>query len=368
MIQNGSDIDLKKYEDLLSEAQKLKRPQVEKNVFSIGGRGHYENPISDILAFFIDPTEEHGFGELILKSLFDAAKEKAPLLELVEPPGREEYTDSGNRIDIIAVGGDWVLVIENKIRHNPINPFEEYEAYISKNHEKKRQIKVLLSIKDAKPPEGWIGITYKTFIEHIKKNIGSYLITASNNKWHVILREFLLNIENESGGIMSEERVAFVKTNYKNIQDLNDMLNEYIEHVKSEGKNLINNAKAASSNVASEVKQHNWGKDGVALRLNSKDWGNNTNITLLLRRDGSFRIQIYIYDVLDNDVAHFKKYIDQTKYTKDWTESGTIRCFGFFDKDNSEQQLIYDEVKDLAGRLNKYYGESRPSQPNTIST
>lgn len=42
-------------EELLTLLDKLKgvtlKP-IEKTVFSIGGRGHYENPVSDVLAFF----------------------------------------------------------------------------------------------------------------------------------------------------------------------------------------------------------------------------------------------------------------------------------------------------------------------------
>ena len=41
----------------------------EKTFFSIGGRGYYEDPTSDVLAFYLDPNEEHGLGDLVLQSL-----------------------------------------------------------------------------------------------------------------------------------------------------------------------------------------------------------------------------------------------------------------------------------------------------------
>jgi hypothetical protein len=50
--RNMQDEDLKEYEKILETF--TPKPPPEKNIFSIGGRSHYENPISDMLAFFID--------------------------------------------------------------------------------------------------------------------------------------------------------------------------------------------------------------------------------------------------------------------------------------------------------------------------
>lgn len=49
-------MDLPALEELLTRLKSL--PVAEKsetNIFSVGARGHYENPVSDLLAFFIDP-------------------------------------------------------------------------------------------------------------------------------------------------------------------------------------------------------------------------------------------------------------------------------------------------------------------------
>ena len=49
-------MDLPALEELLTHLKSL--PVAEKsetNIFSVGARGHYENPVSDLLAFFIDP-------------------------------------------------------------------------------------------------------------------------------------------------------------------------------------------------------------------------------------------------------------------------------------------------------------------------
>ena len=341
------------YNNIIIEIEKLRKPRVEKNVFAIGGRGHYENPISDILAFFIHPWEEHGFGVLFLQSLFQAANIQPPVLELIESPDREKSTHKGNRIDLIAEGDSWVLVIENKVRHEAVNPFKDYMKYIESTYKGKTPYYILLSVQNEKPPIGWSSATWGTYIEYLKKNIGTYLTLVKNAKWHVIVREFILNIESEYGdNSMSEERIEFVKNNYESIQEINDMLSEYVSYMTEKGMDAINSASINEKCVASS-KRHNWREKGIALRLISTVWGGNTNITLLLKRDGLIVIQLYIYDIADPRVSALRKYIDESKYKKYWSEQKTIRCFGFFQE--SDHLRMFDEVLDVAKRLNDFY-------------
>jgi len=344
---------LKKYNEIILEIQDLKIPEVEKNIFSLGGRGHYENPISDILAFFIDPKEEHGFGSLILESLLEAAGKSEIRAELIAPPLREAYTDFGNRIDLLAEGEDWVLAIENKIRHVAINPFEDYEKHINLNYDKKNdKIFILLTINYASASENWIWVKYSNFINCIKKNIGSYsFLSCNNHKWYVILREFILNIQSEFGDSnMNNERINFIKDNYSDILEINIMHNEYIEHIKVKGLEVINSV--SKNNDIAFSKQHNW-ESGIALRLISKDWDNQTNITLLLMKDGVLRLILYVYDITDERVDVLKKNIDQKKYSEYSVESRTIRCFGSFDSRNEDE--IFSEIGLLAKRLNTFF-------------
>jgi len=349
------------YNKIVQEIKKLQKPKVEKNIFSIGGRGHYENPISDILAFFIDPREEHGSGVLFLQSLFDGANIQYPLLELVRPPNRERCTDAGNRIDLIAEGDNWVLIVENKVRHRADNPFTDYTEYIARAYKGKIPYYILLSVQNETPPAGWKSVTWSRYINCIKKNVGTYLTTEGNAKWHIILREFILNIENECGGVkMGKERIEYVMQNYKaiqeTIQEMNDMLNEYIEYMTDRAMDLIKSASKHEQDVAS-CKKENWGQNGTALRLVSRKWGGKTNITLLLRRDGSMRIQIYVHDVPDGEVESLRKHINEQKYTNYLMEQRTIRRFGFFDE--SDHDRVFDEILDITHRLNDYYSSKR---------
>jgi hypothetical protein len=61
------------FEALLHEFRKLP-PAVRRSptFLEVAGYPHYENVCSNILAFFVDPTNPHGLGNLLLDALVDA--------------------------------------------------------------------------------------------------------------------------------------------------------------------------------------------------------------------------------------------------------------------------------------------------------
>ena len=341
-----------KYKQLIEEARKLARPAVERNIFSICGRGHYENPISDLLAFFIDSSEEHRFGNLFLSSLFEAAGiEPAP--GACRPPIREECTDRGNRLDLVVEGDGWLLAIENKIRHQVINPLDDYVEHIvgrTPSLDEGSRHFVILCAREHKPaPQGWRTVTWRSYVDRIKQNLASRLTEPLNMKWQVIMREFLLNIEQECGDErMKDERIEFIRKNFQATCELEDMRWEYVRHMKERGCDALRNASCSNP----YTQEHSWGADGIALRFLSTDLGPKTNIVLVLRRDGMLRIQFYVYGVEEAKVPKLMEVIDLSKYTAPpWTESRTIQCFGFFDRVNEKEDEIFSEITDLAKRL-----------------
>ena len=341
-----------KYKQLIEEARKLARPAVERNIFSICGRGHYENPISDLLAFFIDSSEEHRFGNLFLSSLFEAAGiEPAP--GACRPPIREECTDRGNRLDLVVEGDGWLLAIENKIRHQVINPLDDYVEHIvgrTPSLDEGSRHFVILCAREHKPaPQGWRTVTWRSYVDRIKQNLASRLTEPLNMKWQVIMREFLLNIEQECGDErMKDERIEFIRKNFQATCELEEMRWEYVRHMKERGCDALRNASCSNP----YTQEHSWGADGTALRFLSTDLGPKTNIVLVLRRDGMLRIQFYVYGVEEAKVTKLKEAIDRDKYTAPpWIESRTIQCFGFFDRVNEKEDEIFSEITDLAKRL-----------------
>ena len=57
------------YSKLLQEFDLLPKSKISKGIFDITSRSYYENVISDILAFYFDPDNEHGLRDLMLRSL-----------------------------------------------------------------------------------------------------------------------------------------------------------------------------------------------------------------------------------------------------------------------------------------------------------
>ena len=107
-------------EKLLVEVKAFIQPVKERTLFSLGGRGYYENPASDLLAFFLRPEAEHGFGSLFLQAFLDCMQVSSRDLSFTGVTvSRETQTKEGNRIDLVIQGPDWVLLIENKVYHDP---------------------------------------------------------------------------------------------------------------------------------------------------------------------------------------------------------------------------------------------------------
>ena len=97
---------------LLTKISRIPIVQREATILNIGGRGYYENPMSDLLAFFLNPRAGHDLGTLVLSSLLDILGRPNLNPELVGPPIREQV----NRIDIVLPGDGFVIALENKVR------------------------------------------------------------------------------------------------------------------------------------------------------------------------------------------------------------------------------------------------------------
>ena len=50
-------MDLEQLRALLAKAERFYQPEREPSIFALGGRGYYENPTTDLLAFFLNPAQ-----------------------------------------------------------------------------------------------------------------------------------------------------------------------------------------------------------------------------------------------------------------------------------------------------------------------
>jgi len=337
------------YKNLISQLKYLEKPPIEKNIFSIGGRGHYENPISDILAFFCDLRAEHGFGDLVLRAIFNAADIGAtiPYLQIVSPPQREYTTNKRKRMDLVIEGNNWVLVIENKIKHKVDNPLDHYAEHVKSKYPDKDIHFILLSIKPEPQKEPWANVLYERLFDEVTKLLRDRYVNVQPNKWLVILREFLINIKQIIGDVNMEPiRRDFVSQNYEDIQQLVDMQAEYLEFIATEIESIVN---AAGLDVT--VKKEDWGPMGYAFRIDSTSWKGCNTIALRVTREGTLRLRIYDYTFTLENFEELDRYFNHSDIVERWNEpEGNPRTRGY---EFSAQQNISSLDKTLEWAANK---------------
>lgn len=230
--------------DLLNGLKSLPPLRKQEQTFmEIAGYPHFENVCSNILQFYLQPSNEHGFGSLLLDSLFTLINEKN---EKVVINGqnidvrREESTSEGKRIDLIIESDDFLLGIENKIFADAYNRFDKYTEHLNKYLRKDRQVyKVLLSVFPIDTSKvklyGFKPITYQLLFEKVIANIGSYFLT-SREPHTIFFRDFIQTIQNlQEATSMDQQRLLYFADNQQSISTL---LAEVIEMQKDMKKKV----------------------------------------------------------------------------------------------------------------------------------
>lgn len=202
--------------------------------FSIG-----ENKISQVLAYFLDVNQNHGQGNIFLKSFINTFYDKE--IEIIQLENTCEKIITGNRrIDIYIKLKDLTIAIENKIwADDQNNQLRDYSTFL----EQKSQGNYLLlylnpygldpkpkSI-DKKLKEDLIKndklkvISYK---DDIIKLINNWLVICEADNVSHFLKEFKKHLEIKFLGKntlnMSKELRAII---YKNEREVQQLVNEY---------------------------------------------------------------------------------------------------------------------------------------------
>ncbi|TVR48651.1 MAG: hypothetical protein EA402_00480 [Planctomycetota bacterium] len=264
---------------LISEIKNISIIDPEKTIFSIGGRGYYENTCSDVLCFFMDPNECHGLDDLVLRSflrLLPCITEDSEPAMLTRAPVREDITTDNKRLDIVLWLNHCVIAIENKIRHSANNPFSQYENYIKSTAKQgEKAFFVLLTPHRSAGPDNWINITYEDLICSIECEMGQGFSSTPITKWIIFLRDFLLNLRNHTvRSAMHTEHRAFIESNFSALSKMIQLEKEYTEEVLREVQAHLSNWPIKS------IKREDWNGYGTALRINVNNWS-KCNMVLL---------------------------------------------------------------------------------------
>lgn len=209
---------------------------IDHTFFDIGGYGYYENISSNILAFYLNNRSRyHSFGEPMLKALLKASHLESFITDPMPAVTiqRELTTDSG-RIDLVISTADWVLAIENKIRHRVHNGLVEYSNYIDKRFPEKLREKIVLSVKDetGSMEGGFENLTYDRLITEIDIALSEHNWTVSD-KYSLYLYEFLQTFRNMYQPIkMEKEEIDFLILNRDKISELLGLEGRFEKYVK----------------------------------------------------------------------------------------------------------------------------------------
>ena len=69
MTDLASVFNLESYKALIDKFKQLDIVTRELTLFDVGARGHFENPTTELLSFFLDTTKAHNLGDCFFKGI-----------------------------------------------------------------------------------------------------------------------------------------------------------------------------------------------------------------------------------------------------------------------------------------------------------
>ena len=294
--------NLPKIESLLSKIKELATPSWEETILSIGGRGYYENPTSELLCFFFQPDSGHNFGSLFLECFLQACdSSSSPEISEITLSSiqvqREVHTQDNKRIDILLQGDDWAVLIENKIRHHESNPFASYETY-AKELERmgKRVFKMILAPGPGQSREGWSRVSYADFLGMLSTQLETRQ-DHKPEKWLYFAKDFVLHFQQELYPTpMTKDEISFVEKHHDLLEQAVSLKTNYRKFVQTR---LCNLATESAQSEGFYCKDHGW-----ALRIYHKDWG-DWNVAWWYddKNPLNLRLSIYLSKIPEEQVA-----------------------------------------------------------------
>lgn len=228
------------YLELLHEFESLPDTLKSESIFDIAGYPHYENVCSNILAFYLNPNNEHGLGNLLLSSLMKLAGGNESHQVNIQI-NREVSTHKGGRLDLVIETDNQIVGIENKIFHHLNNDLIDYSDSIDEWAKKNQLdvVKIILSTREEQESSGFVCITYDKFWSKIRERLGNYASTSSQ-KWLLYLVDFMSSIEKLNGENMEIDKndEFFIKNDERVNALLNDR-NKFITKLNSKVRELF---------------------------------------------------------------------------------------------------------------------------------
>ena len=231
-------------------------PAEPPTLLEIAGFPYRENVYSNILAFFLDTQQAHGFGTLFVQSILAAYKKKCPdewpgknlkpdiILETCKVE-REAFTASGKYIDLLVESPEFVVCIENKIWSGLQNDLGKYRKHCELMSGERPVLGIVLSPYQLNQDNcqilkhKFVNITYSDFAEELQHRSGKY-IDRHNTQYQYLLFDFVEQASRLEGKkIMTDNHHEFLKfwrDNDKKISNIQSMCNELRKELRAKEK------------------------------------------------------------------------------------------------------------------------------------
>lgn len=375
---------LKTFEHLINkfEALNVTTNIKEPNLFNVGARGHFENPTTELLAFFLNPANHHGLEDCFFNGLQSAISKKDMLSSgYVRSVETEVTTENNKRIDLLIETDTTLIVIECKIYSDLYNPLDDYTNYCKERIRIKHEAMGLDSmplslIRLVLCPEGrvseevkskeWYGISYNDLVHGIEQELSNALLDNPYNKWGLFAREFLLHLkELNTMTEVKKEEIEFFNDNFGKYSEFSKYIYEdLMPRIGTSISNDLNNSQL--ENFDCKVKSGKWYYYEPVIKFSNLNWGTGSDIVLWMKADEadtSHRIHLHIANQTKELTNKFADLVDkswQISEADTWTELNDT-YWGISWKFRSfDLEKVSAEIVELMGYLNELELNYRP--------
>jgi len=359
------DYLVQKYENILLKSQQYKMPEREMTIFDTALKNHHENPITELLAFFLDPNDKHNLGDSFYNGFIASIKASEKYQDFdfggFLNLSTQQITDNGKFIDLWFETDTALVIVEVKVYHDQNNPFKDYVTWGKKklkelNGKNKKDLslqKELITIVFCPNGEcytdGWLGLSYRNLTTEVKNQLGAHILQNPLNKWGIFARDFLLHLDSFIDLLETNmESLKFVVDNMQKIQELvklrDDVYQEIIDHINNKLQ------VALGEEYEPNVRRHTW--DGTpALRFignNWKDWSDTVLNLHIGDHPLSCSVSLFIQHPTEEIEKKVKQYLAKGIYsqTQPWYEQkDQFWCMRWeiaqFDLDEVTKQIVF---------------------------